>query len=663
MNFTKPTCPHSKLEKSFCSIYSCKKCSSTQIISLLKKKNNDIFYKPLEYCFNYEINLIDQIKNQIKNDEKNFINYKNDLQNLNNNKKVQIYDLYDDGSFCSDKEESGDNSYNNSIKSNNENILFQSLSIYYKNRKEIINHIKHLCKTFDANKNCFYLTMTLIEQFFKMNEDGEINNYQIDLVITAIFLLAFKFIDSDSEYYICYKSFKTHFYKGKKHIRSSDLKIAEVQCLEILEYNLNLFTIYDFYQLVLSSGIVLEKETASFNIISKIYSECFKLLEFCFEDDDIMMEHSMSEIIFSIIYLVRKQNNLIYNIEKYFNKIYSIELKKYLNCIKHISSKYYKNENIHNNLFVLNDERKNYLFISHKDFKNEINNENEKNIDNYKTKKSLKLFSQKRESKIESCLVEEKEKNNNIKDYMKKTSFLLPKSKSLDAHNIKEIQKVLKEKESTSQNENSIFLESSIVPKIKNLEKEIIPFKLNSSVSSRNYINSRYKNVSNNNSTISTHNNSNNNINEIKNKLNKNSSNLSIRDINKNESKYLYYLKDSINSNNSKNNIKDLNKVRSCNNIFESNYYINYKNNNFLRYNKNSFNNFRKSYDKKNEIKHKFLENDSSASKHFYYLKNNNKQNEEDKDKEGKRNIFKYVNKMYNNINKDNSIKLPLIRK
>ena len=151
----------------------------------------------------------------------------------------------------------------------------------------------------------------------------------------------------------------------------------------------------------------------------------------------------------------------------------------------------------------------------------------------------------------------------------------------------------------------------------------------------------------------------------MKNKLYKNSSNFSGQDINKNESKYIYYIKDGIISNYSKNNIKDLNKVRSCKDIFESisnNYNIN---NNHLKYNKNSFNNFRKSFEKKNDIKHKFLENnDSLAAKQLnYYLKNNNKKNEEDINKEGKRNIFKYVNKMYNNINKDNNIKLPLIRK
>ena len=663
MNFTKPTCSHKKLEKSFCSIYSCKKCSSTQIVSLLKKKNSDIFYKPLEYCFNYEINMIDLIKSQIKDDEKNFINYKNDLQNLNN-QKPKIYDVNDDGSFSSGKDDDEDSSYT-SLKSNNENNndFLQSLNIYYKNRNKIFYHIKNLCKNFNTSKNCFYLTMTLIEQFFKMSEEREINYYQLDLIITAIFILSFKFTDSDSEFYICYKSFNTCFYKGRRHIKSYDLKIAEVQCLDILEYNLNVLTIYDFIKLLLSSGIVLEKESTNINVISKVYSECFKLLEFCFEEKDIMIEHSMSDIAFSIIYLVRKKNNLIYNIEKYFNKIYNIELKKYLNCIRHISSQSFKTEKIYNNLFALNDERKNYLFISQKEFKNDKNNENEKNNEYSDTKKSLKLILKKREDKIEHYLNEGNENNNNISGFKKMNLFLLPKSKSLDNNNIRDIKRAFKEKESNNEN-NTILFESSIVPKVKNSDKEILTsFKFNPSNSSRNNINSRYKNVSNN-SSISTHNNSNNN-NEMKNKLYKNSSNFSGQDINKNESKYIYYIKDGIISNYSKNNIKDLNKVRSCKDIFESisnNYNIN---NNHLKYNKNSFNNFRKSFEMKNDIKHKFLENnDSLAAKQLnYYLKNNNKKNEEDINKEGKRNIFKYVNKMYNNINKDNNIKLPLIRK
>ena len=98
----------------------------------------------------------------------------------------------------------------------------------------------------------------------------------------------------------------------------SHLKRAEILCLQILEYDLNITTIFDFLNLVLSAGIVLEKEINDFNVLSKIYNDCFYLLNCCFRENDIILEHSLSEIVFSIVYLVRKKNNIIYNTEKLF---------------------------------------------------------------------------------------------------------------------------------------------------------------------------------------------------------------------------------------------------------------------------------------------------------------------------------------------------------
>ena len=158
MNFTKSSCPHIKFEKSFLSIYACKNCSTTQIISLpkiLKKKNHDIFCKPLEYCFNYEINIIELIRNQIYEDEKNFVNYKKPLENLNksiDDSSNKVLDLND--SFCSNKDdESIVDSSANSEKSD-ENEFLNSLNIYYKNRKDILSQIKNLCNKYSSSKYC-----------------------------------------------------------------------------------------------------------------------------------------------------------------------------------------------------------------------------------------------------------------------------------------------------------------------------------------------------------------------------------------------------------------------------------------------------------------------------------------------------------------------------
>jgi hypothetical protein len=201
---------------------------------------------------------------------------------------------------------------------------------------------------------------------------------------------------------------------------------------------------------------------------------------------------------------------------------------------------------------------------------------------------------------------------------------------------------------------------------------------------SRNFINIRYKNISNNNSSISTHNNSNNN-NEIKNKLYKNNSNLSSVDIHRSSIKNLYCSKDSLNSNNSRNNGNgsegsgggnlpiNLVKVSSSNNLLASNYNLNSMSINI----KKSSNNLRKSFEIQNNIKNQMIEsNELSGRKELFNYLNNNSTRKNDFNinnennlriklkfnKERKNNLFKLSNKLNNNINERN-IKLPLIKK
>ena len=138
MNFTKSCCNH-KFEKSSLSTYICKNCSTIQLNSIpivLKKKNNDIFCKPYEYCYNYEINIIELIKNKIKDDENNFRNYKKELEKIEN-----INDT-ESNNYEKDIEESSEVSSSDSENTNNDNCYLYSFNIYYKNRKKILSHIK-----------------------------------------------------------------------------------------------------------------------------------------------------------------------------------------------------------------------------------------------------------------------------------------------------------------------------------------------------------------------------------------------------------------------------------------------------------------------------------------------------------------------------------------
>ena len=645
MKFTESVCPHSHSEKCSLSIYSCKSCSITQLIflsKLLKKNHADNFRKPHEYCFNYEINILRLIKNQIINDEKNFVNYKKELENFNKNENFKDEDSNHCDSQCNYQEqESIDNKSFDSNKVDTENNSLYSLSIYYKNRKDILLIVKKLCNKFKISKHCFYLTMTLIEKFFKMWNIAYINKYDIDLVVNAIFILAYKYIDSDNDFYISYDTFKTFFYKEKKFIRPDDLKGAEVQCLKILEYNLNIPTILNFLELVLSSGIILEKETKDFNVISKVYQECLNLLNFCFEKNDIILEYSSSEIVFSIIYLVRKQNNLIYKIDKIFKKIYKIEFKKYLNCLKTISSIYYKNNNVYNNLFVLNNKKKEISLM---------------------TEKQLKPINKKKNdyNSCEGKTIDCSNVNDSKKDKKRIALFIL-KSKSLDNNNIKDIKDMiskLNNKEidiKNNNNNNSIFCDSSTKNIGHNDKYFLKPIKLNSS---RNFVNSRYHNASNSNINNS-------NCIEMNNKLK--SLNFSSIDIKKNESMKGLNLKECINDNSSKKLTKKFKVNNSCINLLD----FNSNNNNISKYRNSIINSFRKNFEAKKENDIQLHDNNDSSNKKEikFYLSNKKKDIIKSNDKKGlnfkkkeTRNVFENINKIYSNVN-DIIIKLPKIKK
>ena len=663
MKFTKSLCPHTNFEKSPSCFYYCKKCSATKIIpfpKILNKKNNDIFCKPSEYCFNYEINIIQLIKNQINDDEMNFVNYKEALDNYNKTKNNS--ETNDSGSCNTEKKlevSSEDSSYindNNSIE--NENL--QMLDLFYKNRKDILYHIEYLCKKYNKSKKCFYFSMTLIEKYFKIIVAKDVSNYEMDLIINAFFILAYKYAESDNKYFIRYKSFKPFFNKVK-NLNGEDLKRAEILCLQILEYDLNITTIFDLLNMVLSAGIVLEKEINDFNVLSKIYNDCFYLLNCCFRENDIILEHSLSEIVFSIVYLVRKKNNIIYNTEKLFQKLYNIELKKYLNCINHISSIFYKGETINNKILVLKDDIKDNTNNNAKKLKFDVDN-------NFK--ETLKDIPLKKEN--------EKTSNSSLhENNIKSIAFSSSKDKTLKStKNIiikgqlsnKIMSQNIKEPNIDNKNKNNSLIFDCPINR-KNSEKfKLKPLKLGMLNSTKNLFNSKFEIDSHNNNIRII--NSNNEIIKI---VYKSPSN-KITKLNKNLSKYVDYLRGTIKNNNFKN--KKLNNIKSSSYILESNS----KNNNNISNNKNTINIFKMKREIKNDLDEQFLDDIKSARiKKIHYssinatknksiiqddLNGNNNRRKlrfgSNLNKEGKSNIFKIVNKIYKNLDKGN-IKLPLI--
>ena len=292
-------CNHIELEKINNLLFVCKNCSIIGLINEVTETETKIklLSKPSSYNIKNEINIYDITKNTI-----NF--YMND-------EKVK------------------------------KPIL--NLELYLKYRKKMVKHIFNLCMEINSTYECYYLSILLMDNVVN-NLDYVINNYQLDLISTSCFIISKKFIEKDNLKKQNYSSFLTICYSPQKFIKSIDLIIAEIECLKIVKYNLNIPTSYTILNYMMICGYIFNNEIEK-NKINKIYDECLKILNFCVEQNEIYIDYDPVQTVFGIIYLVRKRYNLESNIIKYMNDLFNVKFCSIKECTKLISKLYFENNN------------------------------------------------------------------------------------------------------------------------------------------------------------------------------------------------------------------------------------------------------------------------------------------------------------------------------
>ena len=308
-------CKHEKLEKINNKLYICKNCSLFGIIKeiTLTEEKIKLLSKPYNYNIKNEINLYDIVKTAVK--------YYNDKTKIIINEKI-------------------DNKYINNFE------------LYLKFRKKLIKHMYNLCSGVNTTYECYYLSIELMDNVIN-NLDYIINNYQLDLISTACFIISKKFIEKDILKKESYKDYLTICHSPQKFIKPIDLIIAEVECLKNLKYNLNIPTSLAILKYIFVCGIIFINEIEQ-DKIKKIYDICFDILKNCVEQDEIYKNYNAVQLVFSIIYLVRKKYNLKKNISKYFYDIFDIKFSYIKECIRLIEKLYYKDNNKNENINGVN---------------------------------------------------------------------------------------------------------------------------------------------------------------------------------------------------------------------------------------------------------------------------------------------------------------------
>ena len=329
-------CKHEELEKINNKLYICKNCSLFGIIKELTTTEAKIklLSKPFNYNIKNEINIYDIAKNAIK--------YYID------NTKIKI-DVKKDDKYIS------------------------NLELYLKFRKKLIKHIYNLCSGINTTYECYYLSIELMDNVIN-NLDYIIDNFQLDLISTACFIISKKFIEKDLLQKESYKDYLTICHSPQKFIKPVDLIFAEVECLKQLKYNLNISTSLSILKYIFVCGIIFTHEIEE-NEIKIIYDICFDILKYCIEQDEIYKNYNAVQLVFGIVYLVRKKYNLKKNISKYFYDIFDIKFSYIKECIKLIEKLYYKDNNNNQNgkNKILNLENNNKSINTENNIKNEEN--------------------------------------------------------------------------------------------------------------------------------------------------------------------------------------------------------------------------------------------------------------------------------------------------
>ena len=208
-----------------------------------------------------------------------------------------------------------------------------------------------------------------------------INNYQFDLINTICFIIAKKFNEKDLLQKESYNHYFTICHSPQKFINPNDLINIEIECLKIVNYNLNIPTSLTLLKYIFICGIILSNEIKEAKI-KEIYDKSLEILGFCVEQNEIYLKFTPIQVVFGIIYLIRKKYNLKNNIVKYFDELFGVKFSYIKECTKVIEQLYYKE--------TINNIQKVYINPKYNHIQLDLNNyNNNKNI-NINTRQNIK---------------------------------------------------------------------------------------------------------------------------------------------------------------------------------------------------------------------------------------------------------------------------------
>ena len=245
------------------------------------------------------------------------------------------------------------------LSDNHTPYTYLNKSEYIKIRKQIIKDMKCFCNKYKLNIKTFFLALDYLDRICSrmlgFDLDALKQIYQICIV------LACKLIESQSKVFEIKKLAK---------IISSNYAKDELYLLNLLNYDLKVFTCYDVLIDILHCGFLFNDEDFSIGKMHSIYGEIENIL-YLFSESKYYIDMTHKEVAMAIIGFVREMlglSSFSKNIQYVFMHEY-VDIHNYVNCLNKLRKCFkLKVEN--------KNKRKNSYSDSTADSNSDINSDN-----------------------------------------------------------------------------------------------------------------------------------------------------------------------------------------------------------------------------------------------------------------------------------------------
>ena len=300
-------CNHSKLKQKYSKDITlntydyCENCGSI----IIKYENKNYFtIKPKKHRKPVDLNPI-KIILKMKNQQEIFFPY----LNYNYNVKINKNDVFQ-----------------------NIELINNEINFYISKRYFLIYHLQNLTKILNYSDLSFYQTLIFLDLYIAHNICEEISDAELLGLLIGFFSISSKYKETDiyePDLHL-YCEYSENFNLTLLEIRS-----LEILCLKLINYNLNLYSTYDWLCIFTGIGYIFDCEIENEDTVEKMHENCLKLLVLI-TPKNIFIKYSPMKLALSIIKASRdnliSQNKINDNLYQNLLKLFNVQFKDYEDC-------------------------------------------------------------------------------------------------------------------------------------------------------------------------------------------------------------------------------------------------------------------------------------------------------------------------------------------